>query len=191
MPGSKEPAFAKSSGSHSLQPLKNDTESDAGSPAENEYILFKRASQHLGPNRTRTAANAHNMTASTGLEEPISLLVSMESMNQRAQSEFFFEENQNTTINTIKHLFPNCRRRTVQFVIGKFVKDMTAWTTLHQENKMNLQKMVLHSSKMLKLSRYRSGKRKQKEKLSWYSLVQVAKAPSEKKTASRNAKMTN
>lgn len=55
--------------SHSSQIPTNDTESDTGSSADNEYILFGCASPHLEPFYARIAADARTMTASTALEK--------------------------------------------------------------------------------------------------------------------------
>lgn len=81
-------------------------------------------------------------------------------MDQQSQFQFDLEQNLCIIICSVKTLVPDCHKRTIQYLIKKFVLDTTAWTTLHLENEEDFQQMIAYLYEKLKARGCRSRKRR-------------------------------
>lgn len=88
----------------------------------------------------------------------------METMGRQSQFQFDLKQSRRAIIGTVKNLFANRRKRTIQYLIKQLALDMTAWTTLCQENKKRFQQMILYFDKMLKVTECRPETRKEQKK---------------------------
>lgn len=90
----------------------------------------------------------------------------MEHINQKAQFYFHLEQDQDTTVENIRHLFSITFRLIVQFLIKTFISKNGAWTILHQENEIYSPLVIsyLHSGIEVRICIF--GKRKQNGKSS-------------------------
>lgn len=93
---------------------------------------LQSTSPHIECNEGGSIRKEHNEESPMN---PISFLNWMEMMDQQCRFQLDLEQDRLVVICTVKNRSPNCRKRTVQYLIKKLVSDLIAWTTLHQENK--------------------------------------------------------
>lgn len=125
-----------------------------------KWVLGRSSNKdfRLGPSETK---NRHkelnedgfiqNELRGTSPMEYNSCLDWIKQIDKKSQAYYYLEQDRRTIIHIVKNRFPNCCKRTIQYLIKYFVSNTTALTTLHQENEKCLQQMNLYFDKTVKV----------------------------------------
>lgn len=89
------------------------------------------SNHHIGPNKGGLIIKKNNKVS---LMKSKFFLNWMVTIDQQSQFQFGLEQVRHAIICTVKKRFCSCRKRTVQYLIEKFVLDMASWTAFHQKN---------------------------------------------------------